>query len=295
MVGFDNLGRSLEYNPLPAPVIDKMLGQRFPPIPAHLSRVLFVPKHNSTVGHLPIYEVTDVYRKAVKDATFGSHGYRVSLWFMHRPKGDGTDEAEVCFFINNQADHIIVEQRCLNQADGTVATINLPTGRDEPAVIIGPGQAKSSVRVSTDLPTPSTSQPTSTSSVGPKDPQYPTMSVETTTGQDVTKWKVWPVGPGSACYHLVRCSSDASRVGADSEIAAIYQHAGPHLTLPVDHSEGIMLVPEVRDPQDEILLVAIVVALLWYVRELNVSAPARTSSLSKMLGHLRIGKGNRDK
>ncbi|KAK8045917.1 hypothetical protein PG996_013981 [Apiospora saccharicola] len=123
MPEFENLGRALPYNPLPVPAIDNLMGQQFPPIPKNLTRVLFVPKHNNTVSHLPIYEVTDAYRKAVKDATFGSHGYRVSLWFMHRPKGDGTDEAEVCFFVNIHTDNITVEERCLNQGEGTVATM----------------------------------------------------------------------------------------------------------------------------------------------------------------------------
>lgn len=123
MPSFENLSRSLFYNPLPAPAVDNLLGQRFPPIPAHLSRVLFVPKHDNTAGHLPIYEVTDAYRKAVKDAVPGSNGYRVRLWFMHRPLDDGTDGAEVRFFINYEAGHTTVEERCLNQAEGTVATL----------------------------------------------------------------------------------------------------------------------------------------------------------------------------
>lgn len=118
---FENLGRSLPYDPLPAPVIDSLLGQRFPPIPSYLSRVLFVPKHDNTVSHLPIYEVTGAYRAAVKNAAPGSSGYRVSLWFMDRPKGDGTDAAEVRLFVNNQADHVTVEQRSMNPAENGIA------------------------------------------------------------------------------------------------------------------------------------------------------------------------------
>lgn len=120
---FENLGRSLPYNPLPAPAIDNLLGPRFPPVPAHLSRVLFVPKHDNTVSHLPIYEVTDAYRRAVKDAAPGSNGYRVSLWFMHRPTGDGTDGAQVRFFVNNEADHISVQERSLNQREDNRTTM----------------------------------------------------------------------------------------------------------------------------------------------------------------------------
>lgn len=128
-----------------------------------------------------------------------------------------------------------------------------------------------------------------------KAPQYPTLTVETTTGHDVARWYVQPTGPGSVCYHLVRHKSDARNVGTDSETAAIYQHAGPHLTLPVDHSEGILLVPGASDPHDEVLVVAIVIVLLWYVRGLEIPAPAKTSLLSKMFGSLRIGKENREK
>ena len=118
---FDNLGGTLPYHPLPTLAIDNLLGQRFPPIPSHLSRVLFMPKHDNTVTHLPVYEVTNAYQAAVKDAVPGSNGYRVSLWFMDRPKGDGTDAAEVRIFVNNQADHVTVEERTMNPAEGAVA------------------------------------------------------------------------------------------------------------------------------------------------------------------------------
>lgn len=108
----------------------------------------------------------------------------------------------------------------------------------------------------------------------------------------MTQWSIRPVGPGSVCYHLVRYRSDAWGVGTDSEIAAVYHHAGPHLALPVDHSEGVLLVPAAPDPHDDVLAIAIVIVLLWHIRESDIPAPAKSSSLSKMLGNLRIGKTN---
>ncbi|KAK6857908.1 hypothetical protein PG995_005607 [Apiospora arundinis] len=288
---FENLGRSLPYNPLPVPAIDNLLGQRFPPIPSHLSRVLFVPKHDNTINHLPIYEVSDAYRRAVKDAAPGSNGYRVSLWFMNRPKGDGTDAAEVRQFVNNRADHITVEERSLNPANSAVAVINLPTGRNEPTTITGPGETRRSIRVAPSLPAP-ISQPAMTRSVNANVPQFPTLVVDDATSREGgAQYQIRPVGPGSVFYQLVRYRPDPWGVGTDSEIAAVYHHAGPHLTHPVDHSEGVLLVPGTCNPPADVLAVAMVIVLLWYIRELDAPPTAKGSSLSKMLGNLRIGKG----
>ncbi|KAK8097075.1 uncharacterized protein PG998_005297 [Apiospora kogelbergensis] len=121
--------------------------------------------------------------------------------------------------------------------------------------------------------------------------QFPTLVVNNATSGEEAQWQIRPVGPGSVCYHLVRYrQSDPWNTGTDAEVAAVYHHAGPHLSHPLDHGEGVLLVPENQDPNADVLVVAMVVVLLWYIREIDVPAPAKASSLSKLLGSLRISK-----
>ncbi|GJC77389.1 hypothetical protein ColLi_00227 [Colletotrichum liriopes] len=79
--------------------LDQRLGRHLRPTPAHLSRVVYIPKHKDITTHLPLYDVTDNYAKAVKSEYIGSSKFKLNLAMMKRPNGDGTD-AEVRYLVN---------------------------------------------------------------------------------------------------------------------------------------------------------------------------------------------------
>lgn len=108
----ESLSNALPYRPLPVAVVNDLMGRAAPRLPAHLSRVLLLPKHTSRTTHLPIYDITDVYAHKMRDTPFGSSGYQINMMFLPRPKGDGTD-GDVRFFSNMDAEGnlVTVEQR----------------------------------------------------------------------------------------------------------------------------------------------------------------------------------------
>ncbi|KAK1450627.1 hypothetical protein CCUS01_02083 [Colletotrichum cuscutae] len=88
----DSLHKPLPYNA--EPIASQSLAQTekkgVPHPPAGLSRILFFPRHTSTVTHLPVYDINNIYNEAVKDAPMGSGIYKINMMFMRRPKGDET-------------------------------------------------------------------------------------------------------------------------------------------------------------------------------------------------------------
>lgn len=86
---FPSFGRSICHAPVPVDAVDHLLGRHLAAPPAHLSRVLYIPRHDRAVSHLPLYDVSADYARAVAGAVMGSSKYRVSLALMQRPSGEG--------------------------------------------------------------------------------------------------------------------------------------------------------------------------------------------------------------
>lgn len=78
-----------------------LLGRRLSATPNHLSRALYVPRHNHTDAcHLPVYDISRRYKEAVGDTPVGSSLYIVKLGTMTPPKGDGTDDVDVAYLVD---------------------------------------------------------------------------------------------------------------------------------------------------------------------------------------------------
>lgn len=78
--------------------IDALIGRRPQETPCHLTRVLYVPYHDQTTLHLPIYELQDWYHAAIGNTLMGSSLYTVKLSTIRKPCGDGTD-AQVAYLV----------------------------------------------------------------------------------------------------------------------------------------------------------------------------------------------------
>ncbi|GKT89503.1 hypothetical protein Ct61P_07353 [Colletotrichum tofieldiae] len=213
-VSFDSLDDGLPTKPLPVTVVDRLPGRTFPPPPADLSRVLFFPKHNSKVTHLPVYEITDAYRQAVKEAALGSNMYKINMMFMSRPKGDGTD-AEVCFFVDVASDksRVTIEER------------SMTTGRALPPpcsslAVSGLGVFDIHASANRSYRTDETGRP-----LGTDFRQYPALTMKSD-AHPGTQWQVRSEDPGSLCYYLMESSRDQKSHKESLRVHAIYHYAG---------------------------------------------------------------------
>jgi len=88
--------RLLMSSQTPSPTLsyfDTKLGRNPSEAPAHLSRVLYIPRHDNNTAHLPLYEAGDRYRNAVKNLPLlGSTIYTTMLGLMGKPSGDNVDD-----------------------------------------------------------------------------------------------------------------------------------------------------------------------------------------------------------
>jgi hypothetical protein len=94
------------------------LGRHFEKTPAWLTRTMYLPKHNSDITHLPIYEVGKEYRETVGDLAIGSSLFKVKLHMMKKPSGNGTDGGDVQYladFVPGSMAAGLVRRRALRQ------------------------------------------------------------------------------------------------------------------------------------------------------------------------------------
>ncbi|RYP91584.1 hypothetical protein DL770_002298 [Monosporascus sp. CRB-9-2] len=259
---FKTLSNTLPYSALPLPVLDNLRGRKYSPQPPHLSRVLFIPKHNSAATHLPIYEITDAYTRAVRGTALGSNLYKVNLMYMDRPRGDGTD-ADVRFFVDVNGDKtsINVEERSMTSKEGAITTITLPREQNEHSVLTRSSLDTSYIQaVSNSDPAFRADERTA---VDTKFRNYPTLTVKSADNAEI-QWKVQPNDDGGLCYHLLEKRSDVAYESTDFQLKAIYHHAGAHLCHPLDYSEGVLLLPGVQDSKNDATIIALVIVLLWH-------------------------------
>jgi hypothetical protein len=78
---------------------DSLLGRRPQNPPQDFTRVLYIPRHNSATVHLPLYDVAEQYRNAVKGCILNSSQYAVQLSMMEKPRDDGMN-CEVAYHVN---------------------------------------------------------------------------------------------------------------------------------------------------------------------------------------------------
>lgn len=76
------------------------MGRELSESPAHLSRALYISRHDRTTLHLPLYDVSARYAETVGDLPIGTSKYTVKLGLMQRPRGDGTDDIPVAYTVD---------------------------------------------------------------------------------------------------------------------------------------------------------------------------------------------------
>ena len=99
-------------------------------------------------------------------------------------------------------------------------------------------------------------------------------------GAPILEWQVYPEEQGRLCYMLVDKRPQREKDGKNDCIRAIYHHAGLEAVLPTKYSEGILLLPEDKDPRLDTLITSSVVGLLWTIRSEGRRLQSKSSKRS---------------
>jgi hypothetical protein len=93
----------------------RALGRVLTQTPSHLSRVLYIPRHDGKTPHLPLYDVSSRYVDVIGDTAMGSGKYTVALGTMAKPGGgggdDGGDVAYLVDFVDLRVDGVTARVR----------------------------------------------------------------------------------------------------------------------------------------------------------------------------------------
>ncbi|OHW99399.1 hypothetical protein CSPAE12_01934 [Colletotrichum incanum] len=264
--------------------LDQRLGRHLAPTPAHLSRVVYIPKHMDITTHLPLYDITENYAKAVKSEYIGSSKFKLNLAMIKTPNGDGTD-AEVCYLVNldsRPVESVVTVERRVPAHNGEMVSMHLPREGNSNFWVtsLDPTQLEQVV-VANSFPVPDTKMHAGATPV--RHPWF-TISHRSQNGAVTVpsnlEWQVRPTELGPLRYTLVDTAVDDEN--GEPVIHAIYHHVGIGFCLPNDYSEGVVLLSENLNGEAETLAVATLLGLLRQVRTINQPPPrSRKKSLVK--------------
>ncbi|WZH49622.1 uncharacterized protein QYS62_010825 [Fusarium acuminatum] len=219
-------------------------------VPAHLSKVLYIPKHTAETTHFAVYDITQQYADRLGRLPMGSEGYKVELFLLRKPDGS----------------HVGDDARFLVTFDGCGILIHDTTGE----VI---------ERASTESNYPLPDKETKKQLI-----RYPYLTMSSKSADNETQlsgleWQVHPVDNGPLRYELVDPEQKRQDNG-DNSIRAIYHHHGFENDLPTSYSHGILLLPFDSSPLLDITVVSSLLVLLSTVRKQStVQKQSRIRSL----------------
>ncbi|EFQ27399.1 uncharacterized protein GLRG_01894 [Colletotrichum graminicola M1.001] len=291
--------------------LDQSLGRHLKPTPAHLSRIIHVPEHQDVTSHLPLYDITETYAKAVKTEFIGSNKYRLRLAMIKRQNGDGTG-ADVRYLVNFESrsskTDVTVERRVLGR-NGEIVKMyvlckagkmhlswlqglrhcrHLPREGDRGFHLTSLNTAQAiELFVATSFPVPDSKM-----YMGAIPVRHPWFTISHTlpdgavTVPSNLEWQVLPKELGTLRYTLV----DTAEVAENGEpvIHAVYHHVGIACGLPSEYSEGVLLLSGNLNGEAEALAVATLLGLLRQVRSINQPPPrpSKKSFVKRVLGKI---------
>ncbi|KAJ5129795.1 uncharacterized protein N7515_005834 [Penicillium bovifimosum] len=246
--------------------------------PAHLTRTLYIPRHDGSGSHLSVHDISTLYQETVGDRNIGSASYLVSLGKMQKPQSelDDTTVYNVGFKdaveLHGQSisvtaaspGHSPLEANVAINADGNEAVITMKC------------EQENDVQTLEDTPM-SISYPISPTKFDKRAFVHPYFTFRLPGVARMTlEWQVHPVEHGRLRYTLVRISEAPSSVYVagsgvplDEDVLAIYHHVGDGISLPLPYSEGVLLLSPDMEPATETIVVASVLGVLLQLRQLR--------------------------
>ncbi|KAJ0425220.1 hypothetical protein BJY00DRAFT_274990 [Aspergillus carlsbadensis] len=280
------------------------LGRKLNRTPQHLSRVLYIPRHDGKTPHLPLYDVSSRYVDVVGDTPMGSGKYTVALGMMAKPGGDGGDDGDVAYlvdFMDSPGDGD-------GDGGGVIARVRRrgllgQRGDVEVELRANEGQITLTIAGETTPISLETTYPIAPSRTKFGTIPHPFFHHPLSSGSRLAqlRWEIHPVEDGPLRYTLTRSALRTpalpEQFGADSAISgpsveAIYHHVGLGLSLSQAHSEGVLLMRPGTDPRAEAVYVASVLAMLWRLRRLDAAGNEGVGGKSWLGSAKRLLKGH---
>ncbi|KAJ5971470.1 uncharacterized protein N7479_001388 [Penicillium vulpinum] len=235
----------------------------------HLSRALYIPRHDGKTAHLDVHDMTTQYTAATGTLPIGCTQYAVAVGVMPKPRGDGTDDIHVSYNVdfNGLGDGEEVVGSVKFRAPSSSAEIELAisTTEDEAAVLTSGSPGATSISISTTYPISASSTRT-----GIVKHPYFTFKVPDGDNDPTTfQWQIHPSKHGRLRYTLVRNPVSQQEGSSSADIQAVYYHIGLDDSFSLPHSEGMLLLPPSQSSAGESIVVASTLGMLWRLRELH--------------------------
>ncbi|KFH40814.1 hypothetical protein ACRE_084890 [Hapsidospora chrysogenum ATCC 11550] len=272
--GYDTYGAEKQRADSNAASIDNLLGRKPSVIPSHLTRVLYVPRHGSSPSHLPLYDVSGEFSRAVGDTLIGSSLFTTKLAMMKTPSGEGRD-AEVRYLVDIETrpaadgEELVarIQKRALGDVDGEVTmTFPLEMEYDTFKLRRPSADRQASIDVLASYPIPGTKVR------GRGTVRHPYYSFLTPGDSTRMQWQTHPSAHGPLRRTLVRTSpvEAAGDLPRDEDTEAIFHHIW-NGAAPVSRgqSEGFLLLPDGLDGELELLYIGSLMGLLCQERRLG--------------------------
>ncbi|KKK12322.1 hypothetical protein AOCH_002822 [Aspergillus ochraceoroseus] len=260
------------------------------PSSSHLSRALYIPRHDGATSQLTICDVSDRYANATGDLPMTSSQYAVDLGMMKKPTGDGADGVSVVYEVgvhgsglkDGEEEEMLVSVSDLGRPSGVKVEVAITDTEDKDGSITMKMKTPNPIKVQDEkrIAIPIViSYPIAPSQTRKGEFKHPYFTF--TQGESFLQWQIHPAQHGRLRYTLVKIPSqgplgqaadDAATNPDTLETLAIYQHIGvgaPSLSL--SYSEGILLLPLGEDTgrETEALVVGSALGMLWQLRELH--------------------------
>jgi hypothetical protein len=87
--------------------------------PKHLSRAVYIPRHDGTESQIALYDISAQYTAATDGILIGSSEYVVALGLMQKPGSEGLNGASVAYDVTfrRQGEDVVGSVRCQGVAE----------------------------------------------------------------------------------------------------------------------------------------------------------------------------------
>ncbi|KGO70270.1 hypothetical protein PITC_020890 [Penicillium italicum] len=238
----------------------------------HLSRALYIPRHDKKATHLAVHDISDQYAVAKGTLPVGSTKYAVAIGVMPKPQGDGPDDItvsyDVDFEVQKDAEAVVglVKGRAQSSLSDEVE-LEISTTEEEAAVLTTNGANETEILLNVTYPI----APSSTRNGIVTHPYFNFQVPDSKAGSTTYQWQIHPSRNGRLRYTLVRSPAPQhdQQEPSDADIQAVYYHIGLDDSLYLPHSEGILLLPAGQISAGESIVVSSALGMLWRLRELH--------------------------
>ncbi|EKV06495.1 hypothetical protein PDIG_76920 [Penicillium digitatum PHI26] len=239
---------------------------------AHLSRAVYIPRHDRNATHLAIHDISTRYAAAKGTLPIGCTKYAVAIGVMPKPQGGEPDDTTVLYDVNfnhekeEEAVVGLVRGRKSSSPSSGVKLEISPT-EEEAAVLTTNGADESEIILDVTYPIP----PSSTRNGIVKHPYFTFRVPDADVGSTTYQWQIHPSRIGRLRYTLVHrpAPQEKQQEPSDADIQAVYYHIGLDDSLYLPHSEGLLLLPAGRSSIGESIVVSSALGMLWRLRELH--------------------------